>query len=408
MSSYGRHTSVHCCVAPMGCAEQADIFTSRTTPLLQLCFLKGFLITRVTMDNHGIPLGPLPVLMGVAPDATSSDLDTTSSTQTSYPVSTEDTSEQFPQPYAVRPLAFPSHRQLPHQNCYHSVVTRQWRVDQWETCDTCGRKPFMRWFYLCTEDTTSYSDPVDPNGVILSPWIREAILAGEYTDAQRETLIKQKVEVLRMCESERRLARASTQSDSDFGLENLGHPDAELGPYSSRTQTHQVFARCSYRACYQCDRKLQERTWSSLNAVCNDPDIQPPNPWDWYETPVSDARFVSNLGLRIPPPYRPPPPPPPHSPYSYHGSQRRRLQRVVGNYVVGYGSSLDFHAVTNTLSTIEEVSEETEFHQSDTRTEMGDLSYSESLFPSNTSGDEEPEPVDGIREDEVSDESLYS
>ncbi|KAL2826594.1 hypothetical protein BDW59DRAFT_144923 [Aspergillus cavernicola] len=129
------------------------------------------------------------------------------------------------------------------------------------------------------------------------------------------------------------------------------------------SQIHPHPARCNYRACHHCDRKLQERTWLSLNEICNDPDIKPPSAWDLWETPVSDVNLVSNLGLRCPPA----PVPPPHRSYVYRGSQRHRIQRVTGNYLVGHGSSLSLRTLMSTLSTIEEISEETELRQTEVR-----------------------------------------
>ncbi|KAL4968257.1 uncharacterized protein BDV14DRAFT_197040 [Aspergillus stella-maris] len=278
------------------------------------------------------------------------------------PSTTEDMNgmEVASHPYVVRPLIVSTPCQQPHQdNCSHSTVTRQWRCDEHETCNTCGRKPFFKWFYLCTEDTSGYAAPIDQTGSLLSDWITEAILEGEYTDDEKETLIEQKLRVLEMSERERRLFEARYKAGYGNGYQ-CRFPATGLnqhpGPASNTTQLPSRPARCIYRSCYHCDRKLQERTWVSLNAVCDDPNIRPPSAWDLWETPVSDVRVIRNLGLRAPQP----PQPPPHSAlYAYRASYRRHLKRSARIYITGYESSLDVALLSN-LATIEEISEEIE------------------------------------------------
>ncbi|KAL2851582.1 hypothetical protein BJY01DRAFT_244916 [Aspergillus pseudoustus] len=302
-----------------------------------------------------IPLEYLEVLEGVAPDNESllhernndpsDEIHNTASPVDSSPASGVLT---FPL-YTATPsaISYPS-----QDNCYHSTVSRQWRIDEYETCESCGNRPHLRWFYLCTEDTSGYSDAADPNGSFLSPWITDAILAGEYTDAQREILFEQKLRVVEMCVRERRQAQAEPPSEHQ---DKPGHSSRGLNPSVPQTNTRP--ARCSYRACHHCDRRLQERTWLSINAICDDPNIKPPSAWDLWETPVSDARIVSNLGLRGPPP----PPPPPHiSQYVYRGVHRGRVQHVSENYSADYDSSSDLSDLLSRLSTIEEISEEME------------------------------------------------
>ncbi|KAL2808237.1 hypothetical protein BJX63DRAFT_409797 [Aspergillus granulosus] len=299
-----------------------------------------------------IPLESFEVLEGVAPagqslhDQNAESADETHNT--SSPVNSSPGSEGIDfLLYTASSLAVSS----PNQDyCYHSTVSRQWRIDEYETCDSCGNRPHFRWFYLCTEDTSGYSDSVGPDGSFLSPWITDAILAGEYSDAQRGILLKQKLGVIEMCERERRQAQARP---------SFGHEDRTV--HSSRCLNrsippiHPRPARCRYRVCHHCDRRLQERAWLSINAVCNDPNIEPPSTWDLWATPVSDATIVSNLGLR-----RSAPPQSQFSQYVYRGVQCRRGQDVSENYSVDYDPSSDFSGLMRRLSTIEEISEEME------------------------------------------------
>ncbi|KAL4931904.1 uncharacterized protein BDV17DRAFT_288476 [Aspergillus undulatus] len=237
-------------------------------------------------------------------DATGDDFDTADE-----PVSAGDTSHL----YTVRPLIISPPRQPPLQNnCYHSTVTRQWRIDEHETCNSCGRKPFLRWFYLCTEDTSGYTASIDQSGSLLSEWITEAILDGEYTVEERDLLIEQKLKVLSVCEWERN--RAGAHFNANQGNQHQHGLNQPPGSNFNAPQIPSRPSRCHYRACYHCDRKLQERTLLGLNAVCDDPNVRPPSAWDLWETPVSDARVVRNLGLRAP---RPPQPPPHSSQYVY-------------------------------------------------------------------------------------------
>ncbi|KAL4862224.1 hypothetical protein BDV12DRAFT_179106 [Aspergillus spectabilis] len=321
------------------------------------------------MDGENLPLGPYPVLEGVAPDSASS---ATFEHLESVEVA-QDAPEATPDPhdtlassyslYASRPLGIPRPRPPPRQNnCYHSIVTRQWRVAEYETCDTCGRRPFLRWFYLCTEDTSGYLASNYRNGSFLSSWMTEAILAGEYTNAQRDLLFEQKLGVLEMCEKERGLAHASLsihkarfetkvfeQQEGGGSQAHLSGLDLEAGPSNAVPQLPSRPARCHYRSCYHCDRRLQERAWLSLNGVCSDPDVRAPSAWELWETPVSEVDHVRNLGLRTPPPI-----PPPHtSTYVYRASQHRQIRRSSRHYLAGYESSISVALMTE-LTTIEE------------------------------------------------------
>ncbi|KKK18154.1 hypothetical protein AOCH_004207 [Aspergillus ochraceoroseus] len=269
--------------------------------------------------------------------------------------------------YTGRPLVISRTRQpAPRQNyCYHSTVTRQWRIDEYETCDSCGRIPFLKWFYLCTEDTSGYLDPIDPEGSLLSPWITDAILSGEYTNEQKEIIIQQKLKVLRLCEKQRSPSPSSLTAQPDENGVPSCHTPAFLAadaPGAGLPQSPPAPARCSYKACQHCERRLQERTWVSLNEVCNEMDANPPSSaWDLWDRPVSDFRIVRNLGLRSP---NPPPPPPhlaPHVPRNHRLRSRHHTRSC---------PSFDVNGLQGVLSTIDEGSEEIEIRSSGVFTDL--------------------------------------
>lgn len=325
-------------------------------------------------------LGCYPVLVGVAPgtepDVTfehQESLDTTKDMCSDIEDSME-AARSFYRPLAMNPVV-PDPRQAVYQErCYHSTVTRQWRINAYETCNNCGKIPFLRWFYFCSEDTSGYTGPIDQTGSLLSEWITEAILAGEYTDAQRDKLIEQKLGVLEMCEKERNMYISDLRFSPGHGAEfqpgyhfqtHQGRVTAEAEPSFTQSQAYSRPVRCQFRACHHCECKLQERTWLSLNAICDDPDATPLNDWDFWKTPMSDASIVRNLGLRPP---KPPPVPPHLSQYGYSVSQRRRMRRCYRQHIPGYESSLIVALMSN-LSTIWEVNEGMESHITEVRIE---------------------------------------
>ncbi|RAQ52793.1 hypothetical protein AFGD_004838 [Aspergillus flavus] len=233
--------------------------------------------------------------------------------------------------YTGHPLMAPPTTQsaVRQRRCHHSVVERQFCVDRMETCKSCGRRPFLGWLYLCVEDTSGFSDPLDPiNGPFLSPWILKAMEDGHYTTEQKEIVIHQKLNVVRTAERERGpvpppLSMLYAERSAQNG-HNLDDPWVELvedvsqrdesAPRTSEStvrldhpeQTSQLLQRshpslpCTFQACRHCEHRhgnLEERTWISLNEICNDPSIPPPDSWELLERPVSDANILRNLEL---------------------------------------------------------------------------------------------------------------
>ncbi|KAI9035279.1 uncharacterized protein KD926_003773 [Aspergillus affinis] len=195
--------------------------------------------------------------------------------------------------------------------CTHSVVERQFSVNPYEQCESCGRIPFLGSFFVCVEDTSGFSDPLDPiRGPFLSPWILKAIETGQYTEEEREVLIQQKLRVLTMADMERAPSPSISMLEAEYGageaaMQQTGQTASS--PASPGGSTADLFPHplpplpCILRACRHCERRftnLEERSWASINEVCNDPAIGPPAAFELAGRPVSDANIVRNLGLR--------------------------------------------------------------------------------------------------------------
>ncbi|KAA8648131.1 uncharacterized protein ATNIH1004_004014 [Aspergillus tanneri] len=202
--------------------------------------------------------------------------------------------------------------------CTHSVVERQYCVHEFELCESCGRIPFLGWFFACVEDTSGFSDPLDPiRGPFLSPWILKAIENGNYTVEEREVLIQQKLGVMRMAALEKHPSSPAlsllevenepgeyiTQyNQSPFRVnQSIGHTQQTSSSTSYTSSRPLPPPPCTLRACRHCERRfanLEERSWSSINEICSDPTITVPAAWELAGRPVSDSNTVRNLGLR--------------------------------------------------------------------------------------------------------------
>ncbi|KAK1147137.1 hypothetical protein N8T08_001876 [Aspergillus melleus] len=195
--------------------------------------------------------------------------------------------------------------------CTHSVVERQHCVNPYEQCESCGRIPFLGWFFVCVEDTSGFSDPLDPiRGPFLSPWILKAIETGQYTEEEREMLIQQKLRVLTMADLARAPSPSISMLEAEYGAGELAMQQTgqtASSPASPGGSTADLFPHplpplpCILRACRHCERRfanLEERSWGSINEICNDPAIGPPAAFELAGRPVSDANTVRNLGWR--------------------------------------------------------------------------------------------------------------
>ncbi|PYH96963.1 hypothetical protein BO71DRAFT_396626 [Aspergillus ellipticus CBS 707.79] len=213
--------------------------------------------------------------------------------------------------------------------CKHDVVAREYALDENETCESCGRVPALGWFYRCNVDTSGFSHQMDPNQALaLSPSIVNAIKAGHYNAVQKNIVEWQKQRVLQMCAADNDLPvpRFETtqvidgiEDDDDENphveiVEDVAQESRTLSPPPARPRGLRPI--CSYRACHHCAPRYQDKSWMSINEVCNDDTISAPTAWDLREQPVTDAKVVCQLGLRPSPAYppevtRPLPPQPP-------------------------------------------------------------------------------------------------
>ncbi|KAF7596767.1 hypothetical protein BBP40_000195 [Aspergillus hancockii] len=287
-------------------------------------------------EDPGIdPMHSLPVLQGVPPESIYSPTHQSQEPNQEDNVSPAVDSQQ-PSNYrsyyynGYPPIALPPSQPVVRQQCcHHTVVERQFCMDHSETCNSCGRRPFLGWFYLCTEDTSGFSDPIDPiNGPFLSPWILKAMEDGHYTAEQREYVIHQKLDVVRMAERERgpvppplsmlypQRSVVGGRNENDPWVETVEdvsqhnetflEPDQPTVSFAQTRQGSDIAQRplpplpCTFRACRHCERRygnLEERTWVSLNEVCNDLSIPPPDSWELLDRPVSDAKLLRNIGV---------------------------------------------------------------------------------------------------------------
>ncbi|KAJ9394758.1 hypothetical protein DTO282F9_8324 [Paecilomyces variotii] len=233
----------------------------------------------------------------------------------------------------IRPAAVPASVQ--HPACTHCTMTRKFDDDRNETCDICHRKSAFGWLYVCTEDhdgfipaDNEYSSTLcrescdsDTAGEIsLSPWIKKAIEHGQYTTDQIEILKLQRAKVEEAVSIARNptptssvthISESSYIEDTDDEawtetVEDTSQPDTESEPEDSmpgisgpqvdhiRPRAHPV---CRLMCCHACRPACRDRSWASLNAVCNETHVKPPPPWDVSNRRVSNTNVVRQLGL---------------------------------------------------------------------------------------------------------------
>lgn len=193
--------------------------------------------------------------------------------------------------------------------CTHSVVERLHCMDPLERCESCGRIPFLGWFFVCVEDSSGFSDPLDPiGGPFLSPWVLKAIETGQYTVEEREVLIQQKLHVLKVADLEGAPSSPSLSMLDEYEAgEHANHQTGQVSPSASSEDSSATLSPrplpplpCTLRACRHCERRcanLEERSWLSINEVCDD-SVRPPAPVELAGRPISDVNLVRNLGWR--------------------------------------------------------------------------------------------------------------
>ncbi|KAL1885200.1 hypothetical protein Plec18167_001857 [Paecilomyces lecythidis] len=232
------------------------------------------------------------------------------------------------QPTAVR-------ASVQHSACTHCTMTRKFDDNSNDTCDICHRKSGFGWLYVCTEDhggfipaDQDYSSTLcrescgpDTTGEIsLSPWINKAIQDGFYTTDQIEILklqragVEEAVLIARSptpASSVTHISESSYTEDTDEEpwaetVEDINKPDGEPETEESvpstsdpeivhvRPRAHPV---CRLMCCHTCRPASRDRSWASLNTVCNEMPVKLPPPWDISNRRVSDTNVVRKLGL---------------------------------------------------------------------------------------------------------------
>ncbi|PKX99969.1 hypothetical protein P168DRAFT_293851 [Aspergillus campestris IBT 28561] len=246
----------------------------------------------------------IPVLEGIPPDQPHQ-VDSTDSQGTLETAQAQITPGPTVDLYARQRSSRPD-------SCFHSVIDRQYCVDDLEQCNVCGRVPFLNWFYRCIVDTSAFTEPFNPDRPILSPWMAKAALDGHYTDEELNVLFRQKLEVLEMAEKLRHpcssphpteAEEAQEQPDDDdddsqVWVEDVNQDSSRSSP-STQARVHAIpRPPCTHHACHHCHPALHQRCWLSIDAICTDPEIKPFTEWDFHERPMSDTRIVRTLGMR--------------------------------------------------------------------------------------------------------------
>ncbi|KAF9892418.1 hypothetical protein FE257_001526 [Aspergillus nanangensis] len=229
----------------------------------------------------------------------------------------------------ARPLVYQRPHQLgPFPSCNHGIVERQYSLDDDDVCVHCQQRPFLGWYYMCAEDSKEYwAPPLNPEvGPFFTPQALTAIESGQYTDAQREQLMRQKLEVLMKAFVDRNtpftpqpLCELDLAADDNnevwvelvenVNQANLGacsdDPPAAVSPQPEDCTEYipPIVPRpCHFSACRSCERRMRinlaERVYLSINELCNDQSIRPPSAWDLRDRRISKVFIVRNLGGR--------------------------------------------------------------------------------------------------------------
>jgi hypothetical protein len=201
--------------------------------------------------------------------------------------------------------------------CGHETILRSWAsASSSPKCQECRRT--ARCFWTCTADTPDHSpfeadpEPIIRDISILPSWTQQAIARGEYTEAQIERLLDQKVRVLELAASERRrVARRDDKEpaespdaasaslteaiDNRQQLANDGGSasDEVISPCSQVTLSNAAI--CRYLVCIKCKPRLIEQAWGRINAIVDTPYIAPPEIPEYLDRPISDASALRSM-----------------------------------------------------------------------------------------------------------------
>lgn len=295
-------------------------------------------------DDESDPAEDLPILMGIpAPETSQGPSSVHDLRQLLFPPSSETflAPRQSPSRMLPRRVLPPLYRKRESQkSCRHGMLEHRYCLDEEETCQMCGRRPFPNWLYYCVEDQGDYTLPINPFlSPVFTPWAQRYIEEGVYTAEQREIVIQQKIKVLQTAAHQRRsqlaplmpslldivpsIATSSdtsdddgSDSDSEQWIENVhtvNQPASRPTPHdpSPWEDDADTFDKpmlptpCSFSACQYCEWRLYkfqhalaQRMFLSIDEVCTDPSIRVPTAWDLRDRPISHADLVRTLGWR--------------------------------------------------------------------------------------------------------------
>lgn len=201
--------------------------------------------------------------------------------------------------------------------CGHETILRSWAsASSPSKCQDCRRT--ARYFWTCTADTPDHSPFVpDPEPIIrdisiLPSWTQQGIARGEYTEAQVERLLDQKVQVLELAASERRrvaqkedkksaksteVAAASLKEpiDNRQQVSNDGGSASDEVITPSPQVTPSEAAICRLRVCVRCKPRLIEQAWGWINTIVNTPYEAAPEIPEYLDRPISDASVLRSM-----------------------------------------------------------------------------------------------------------------
>lgn len=200
--------------------------------------------------------------------------------------------------------------------CGHETILRSWASATSSKCQDCGHT--ARWLWACTADTPDHSpfvpnpEPITRDVSILAPWMQQAIAKGEYSDAQVEKMLDQKVNVLEQAASERRRVAQQERKEPTGSPDVVGvspppasdsqqqpvHPDESASdkvvtPIPPETHTRPI--SCRMLACPNCKPRFLEHAWGRLNAIVNEPYVAPPQIPEYLDRRISDAATLQSM-----------------------------------------------------------------------------------------------------------------
>lgn len=143
-----------------------------------------------------------------------------------------------------------------------------------------------------------------PDTSILAEWMQKAITKGEYTPAQVQKLVNQKLQVLecaardRAVQTERaaeaaRAAQSSTRGDEATVRKWLARQtDRESHPDDNVPEDPWNGSPCRAVFCILCHWEFTERSIGHIDQVANEPYVAPPNIPEYLNRPISDANIL--------------------------------------------------------------------------------------------------------------------